>query len=100
MHYGKLQYLVKWVEYSMSNNKWILARNLRAADEYVTEFHQKYPLKPSPEICIEKSNAVVKKAKTSLIKGADARYQLRPGCALRCAYFGDYFQNFLFLLCF
>lgn len=85
----------------MSNNKWILARNLRAADEYVTEFHQKNSLKPSREnLHREKQRRREKTKKISLIKGAGARYQLRPGCALRCAYFGDYFQNFLFLLCF
>lgn len=49
MHYGKLQYLVKWLGYSVSDNEWMLASNLGAAEEYVTEFHQKYPLKPSPE---------------------------------------------------
>ncbi len=48
MHYGKLQYLVKWLGYSVSDNEWIWAGNLGAAEEYVAEFHQKYPLKPSP----------------------------------------------------
>ena len=49
MYYGKLQYLVKWLGYSVSDNEWILASNLGAAEDYVMEFHQKYPLKTSPE---------------------------------------------------
>ena len=49
MDYGKLQYLVKWLGYSVSDNEWILAGNLGAAKEYVTEFHQKCPSKPLPE---------------------------------------------------
>ncbi len=49
MHYGKLQYLVKWLRYSVSDNKWILDGNSGVCEEYVTEFHQNYPLKPSPE---------------------------------------------------
>ena len=49
IHYGKLQYLVKWLRYSVSDNEWILAGNLSVAEEYVTEFHQDYRLKPSPE---------------------------------------------------
>lgn len=48
MHYGKLQYLVKWLGYSVTDNEWILASNIGAAKEDVAEFHQKYPLKPSP----------------------------------------------------
>ena len=48
MHYRKLQYLVKWLEYFVSDNEWILASNLSATEEYVTEFHQKYLLKLSP----------------------------------------------------
>ena len=47
MHYGKLQYLVKWLGYSVADNKWILASNLGVAEEYVLELHQKYPAKPS-----------------------------------------------------
>lgn len=49
MHYEKLHYLVKWLRYSVSDNEWILASNLGAAKEYMTEFHQKYLLKPLPE---------------------------------------------------
>ncbi len=49
MHYEKLQYLVKWLGYLVSNNEWILAGNLSVAEGYVIEFHQNYPLKLSSE---------------------------------------------------
>ena len=49
MHYGKLQYLVKWLGYSVTDNEWIPVDELGAAEDYVAGFHRKYPLKPSPE---------------------------------------------------
>ncbi len=39
MHYEKLQYLVKWLKYSVSDSEWILACNLGAAEEFVTEIN-------------------------------------------------------------
>ena len=49
MHCGKFQYLIKWLGYSVSDNEWILAGNLGAAEEYVTQFYQNYLLKRLPE---------------------------------------------------
>ena len=49
MHYKKLQYLVKWLRYSVSDNEWILASNLGTAKEYMMEFYQKYLLKQLPK---------------------------------------------------
>lgn len=49
IHYGKLQYLVKQLEYSILDNKYILAENLGASKKYVTKFYQKYSSKPLPE---------------------------------------------------
>ncbi len=39
MHYGKLRYLAESLEYSLSDNEYILADNLSCADEYMTEFY-------------------------------------------------------------
>ena len=49
MHYGKLMYLVKWLGYPVTDNEWIAASDMAEANEYVAEFHSKYPRKPSPE---------------------------------------------------
>ena len=49
MHYGTLQYLVKWLEFPVTDNEWLKAEDLGTADEYVTDFHEKYPKKPSPD---------------------------------------------------
>lgn len=49
MHYGTLQYLVKWLGFPVTGNKWLKAEDLGTAEEYVTDFHKKYPKKPSPD---------------------------------------------------
>ena len=49
MHYGTLQYLVKWLGFPVTDNEWLKAEDLGTAEEYVTDFHEKYPKKPSPD---------------------------------------------------
>ena len=49
MYYGKLQYLVKWLGYPITDNEWLPAQDMGAAGEYIEEFHEKYPAKPSPQ---------------------------------------------------
>ncbi len=49
MHYRKLMYLVKWLGYPVTDNEWIAASDMAAANEYVAEFHSKDPRKPSPK---------------------------------------------------
>ena len=63
VHYGKLQYLVKWLGYAVTDNEWVPADDLGSAEEYVGDFHSKYPSKPSPEHCTGKSAAVAAKQK-------------------------------------
>lgn len=49
IHYGKFQYLVKWLSYAVTDNEWVPANDLGSAEEYVDEFHLKYLSKPLPE---------------------------------------------------
>lgn len=49
VHYGNLQYLVKWLGFPVTDNEWLKAEELGTAEEYVTDFHEKYPKKPSPD---------------------------------------------------
>ncbi len=46
MHYGKLQYVVKWLDYSLTDNVWVLANELGSAKEYLGDSHVKYLSKP------------------------------------------------------
>lgn len=48
MHYSILQYLVKWLGFLVIDNKWLKAEDLSIAEEYITDFHKKYPKKPLP----------------------------------------------------
>ena len=49
VHYGTLQYLVKWLGFPVTDNEWLKADELSKAEEYITDFHEKYPKKPSPD---------------------------------------------------
>lgn len=49
VYYSKLQYLVKWLGFLVTDNKWLKAEKLSIVKEYVTNFHKKYPKKPSPD---------------------------------------------------
>ncbi len=49
MHYGKLQYLGKWLGYVVTDNEWVSADDLGSAGEYVGDFHSKYLFKSSSE---------------------------------------------------
>ncbi len=50
MHYGTLQYLVKWLRFPVTDNEWLKAEELGTTKEYVIDFHEKYPKKPSPDV--------------------------------------------------
>ena len=46
LHLSKMQYLVKWLGYPVSENSWEPAENLRNASKLVRAFHRSYPDKP------------------------------------------------------
>ena len=45
-HYGKLQYLVRWLGYSDSNNQWLSMVELQHVEKLTLAFHKKYSNKP------------------------------------------------------
>lgn len=47
-HYGKIQYLVKWLGWSETANSWEPAEYLEHSGELVEEFHKLHPEKPGP----------------------------------------------------
>lgn len=47
LHYRKLQYRAKWVDYE-EDMQWYPARNFRHAPQLLKNFHEKYPRKPGP----------------------------------------------------
>lgn len=47
IHKGRLQYLVQWRGYPISETRWTKAHHVKA-DHLVTKFHTKYPQKPRP----------------------------------------------------
>ena len=65
VHYGKLQYLVKWLGYAVTDNEWVLTDDLGSAEEYMGDFHLKYPSKPSPEHMHREKSAVTAKQKNN-----------------------------------
>ncbi|KIL56133.1 hypothetical protein M378DRAFT_53840, partial [Amanita muscaria Koide BX008] len=46
----KLLYLIRWSGYEGTDeeNSWVLATELENAADAVSDFHDKYPLKPGP----------------------------------------------------
>jgi transposase InsO family protein len=56
----KLCYLVSWVGYNACDNMWLDVSELDHAQELVSEFHAKYPLKPSKSISKRGGNVRVK----------------------------------------
>ena len=49
IHRGKLQYYVDWQGYSPAERTWEPASHLSHAQNAVTDFHYRYPLRPSPK---------------------------------------------------
>jgi hypothetical protein len=49
VHYRKLQYYVDWKGYTPTDRTWEPAEMLANAPEVVKEFHDQYPLRPSPK---------------------------------------------------
>ena len=45
-HYGKLQYLVKWLDYSQSENQWLRANNVAGFTNLIDLFHKLFLQKP------------------------------------------------------
>ena len=46
--YRKLQYLVDWVGYDLSEISWQPVEKLSNAGKAIEEFHEKFPHKPRP----------------------------------------------------
>lgn len=42
VHYNNLQYLVKWLRFLVTDNKWLKDGELGKAEEYVANFYEKY----------------------------------------------------------
>lgn len=49
LYYRKLQYLVRWKGYSISEDKWLPPANLEHCKDMIDEFHSKFPDKPSQD---------------------------------------------------
>ena len=47
IHYGKLQYLVKWLGYLHTDNQWVAFKDVFRALELVSIYHRLYPDKPN-----------------------------------------------------
>ena len=45
----KLEYLVHWQGYDISERTWEPISNLRHVPEMIQDFHHQYPIKPSPK---------------------------------------------------
>ena len=45
---GKIQYLVDWVGYDVSQQSWQPVANLNNAQSAISDFHSEFPLKPHP----------------------------------------------------
>ena len=45
---GKIQYLVDWVGYDVSQQSWQPVANLNNAQSAINDFHLEFPLKPHP----------------------------------------------------
>ena len=45
---GKIQYLVDWVGYDVSQQSWQPVANLKNAQSAISDFHLEFPLKPHP----------------------------------------------------
>ena len=54
LHYGKLQYLVKWLGYPQSENQWLGADNVAGSTELIDLFHRLFPQKPDSKSKPEK----------------------------------------------
>lgn len=42
-HYGKLQYLVKWMGYPQTDNQWLRLENVAGFENLIKLFHKLYP---------------------------------------------------------
>ena len=47
IHYGKLQYLVKWLGYLHTDNQWMVPKDVSEALELISIYHRLYPNKPN-----------------------------------------------------
>ena len=47
IHYGKLQYLVKWMGFSDTDNQWLSVEDMEGSQELINFYHNQYPEKPS-----------------------------------------------------
>ena len=45
-YYGKIQYLVKWLDYPDTDNQWLPAGEMEGARELTSSFHERYLNKP------------------------------------------------------
>ena len=48
VHRGKLQYLVKWKGYPVSDNTWEPQGHLKNAQKHINDFHKRIPSAPRP----------------------------------------------------
>ena len=54
LHYDKLQYLVKWLDYPQSENKWLETDDITGSTELIDLFHRLFPQKPNSKFKPEK----------------------------------------------
>ena len=49
VRYEKLNYLIKWLEYSDTDNQWLLVSELKNVKELIQNFHRKYSTKSNKD---------------------------------------------------
>jgi Integrase zinc binding domain/Chromo (CHRromatin Organisation MOdifier) domain/Integrase core domain len=74
IEYGKLYYLVRWEGYPESEDSWETPANVKNASELVSEYHERYPDKDSPEtLAVWKAKQKTRKKRSRPLKAGSRR---------------------------